>query len=234
MKDDENHALYMTKAEDLDTDKIITDKEKIDKIYDVEQLKTKKYTIETEEAEYKVSDRNNPNYKMVLLDIDNLNLFKVSYETRWTNKDKKIKIEKLNENENYEYIITNENIAPDENAAWSASDEYLKDGTYYVFAKNESGRISKGKEIVIDKIDKTPPESTIFTYEKAIDSITIKVSSTDAETGIYGYQYSKDGGATWSDISKSSEYKFPEKMLPIEYTVRQESSKARPSHFRGV
>lgn len=209
MKDDENHALYMTKAEDLDTDKIITDKEKIDKIYDVEQLKTKKYTIETEEAEYKVSDRNNPNYKMVLLDIDNLNLFKVSYETRWTNKDKKIKIEKLNENENYEYIITNENIAPDENDAWSTSDEYLKDvGTYYVFAKNENGRISKGKEFVIDKIDKTPPESTIFTYEKAIDSITIKVSSTDAETGIYGYQYSKDGGATWSDISKSSEYKF--------------------------
>ena len=92
MKDDENHALYMTKAEDLDTDKIITDKEKISKIYDVEQLKTKKYTIETEEAEYKVSDRNNPNYKMVLLDIDNLNLFKVSYETRWTNKDKKIKL----------------------------------------------------------------------------------------------------------------------------------------------
>lgn len=209
MKDDENHALYMTKAEDLDNDKIITDKEKIAKIYDVEQLKTKKYTLETEEAEYKVSDRNNPNYKMVLLDIDNLNLFKVSYETRWTNKDKKIKIEKLNENEIYEYIITNENIAPDENDAWSTNDEYLKDvGTYYVFAKNKNGRISKGRETVIDKIDKTPPERTMFTYEKTIDSITIKASSTDAQSGIYGYKYSKDGGATWSDISKSSEYKF--------------------------
>ena len=60
----------------------------------------------------------------------------------------------------------------------------------------------------ITNIDITPPEEIDFTYKQNGNSINIIANSADSDSGIYGYQFSKDGGITWSDTQTSNKYSF--------------------------
>ena len=58
------------------------------------------------------------------------------------------------------------------------------------------------------QIDTTSPESTSFTYTATSNSIKVVATGKDSESGIYGYQFSKDDGSTWTSIQTSNTYTF--------------------------
>ena len=92
-----------------------------------------------------------------------------------------------------------------------------KNGAIYARLKNSSG-VSNYATGNVTNIDKLPPnEPTIQVGEVTENSITVTASSTDqtatseyANSGIQGYQFSKDNGETWepSTMQASGSYTF--------------------------
>jgi prepilin-type N-terminal cleavage/methylation domain-containing protein len=92
--------------------------------------------------------------------------------------------------------------------------------------KNEDGileldKVSNGKycaggtykEIIIiegscDALDTTPPILSITSNLVTSSSITIVATAEDSESGINGYQFSKDNGSTWTTKQISNVYNF--------------------------
>lgn len=60
----------------------------------------------------------------------------------------------------------------------------------------------------ITNIDPTAPTSSSFTYETTSKTIKVTASGSDSESGIHHYQFSKDGGTTWSEVQSSNVYTF--------------------------
>ena len=71
-----------------------------------------------------------------------------------------------------------------------------------VYARfNDGVNTSKETTLSIATIDTTAPTEASFTYTKSTNSLTVKASGTDSESGIYGYQFSKDG---WNKLDSST------------------------------
>lgn len=68
---------------------------------------------------------------------------------------------------------------------------------------------SEKKNVEIKHIDKTAPTvaNTIVNLVTT-KSITVRAECVDQESGIKGYQFSKDSGKTWTDERNTSSYKF--------------------------
>ena len=86
--------------------------------------------------------------------------------------------------------------------------------------KNEDEAVYK-----IEDIDTTIPESSLITSATSTNnSITVSVEASDNQSGIYGYQYSIDGGNSWmpSTPTEATTYIFEnlEGTLPFEVVVR--------------
>jgi prepilin-type N-terminal cleavage/methylation domain-containing protein len=104
--------------------------------------------------------------------------------------------------------------------------------------KNEQGileldKVSNGKycaggtinNIVIvtgscDALDITPPTITITSNLVTSSSITIVASAEDLESGINGYQFSKDNGSTWTSKQISNVYNFTGLSNDTNYTFK--------------
>jgi len=104
--------------------------------------------------------------------------------------------------------------------------------------KNEQGileldKVSNGKycaggtinNIVIvtgscDALDITPPTITIASNLVTSSSITIVASAEDLESGINGYQFSKDNGNTWTTKQISNVYNFTGLTNNTNYTFK--------------
>ena len=131
-----------------------------------------------------------------------------------TNKDVEVTITKnVEENYTIEYSKYDTNN-------WK---EYVspvtmeKNGAIYARLKNSSG-VSNYAAGNVSNIDKLPPnEPTIQVGEVTENSITVTASSTDktatseyANSGIQGYQFSKDNGESWepSVLQASGSYTF--------------------------
>ena len=93
-----------------------------------------------------------------------------------------------------------------------------KNGPIYARLKNNSGSSEKYATGNVSNIDKLPPnEPSISIEEVTENSITVTASSTDktatneyANSGIQGYQFSKDNGESWetSTVQASGSYTF--------------------------
>ena len=78
-----------------------------------------------------------------------------------------------------------------------------------VYARfNDGVNTSREATLTVTKIDTTVPTEANFTYMKSTNSLTLKASGTDSETGIAKYQFSIDGGSNWTSVQDSNTYTF--------------------------
>ena len=68
--------------------------------------------------------------------------------------------------------------------------------------------VSSGNTVSVASVDTTTPTETSFTTSTATNNIKVVASATDTESGIYGYQFSKDNGTNWTSIQTSNIYTF--------------------------
>ena len=71
-----------------------------------------------------------------------------------------------------------------------------------------------------DALDITPPTITIASNLVTSSSITIVANAEDLESGINGYQFSKDNGETWTNKQMSNVYKFENLTNNTNYTFK--------------
>lgn len=71
-----------------------------------------------------------------------------------------------------------------------------------------------------DQLDTTPPTNTITTNLLTSSAITIVATAEDLESGINGYQFSKDDGTTWTSKQTSNVYNFTGLTNNTSYTFK--------------
>ena len=131
-----------------------------------------------------------------------------------TNKDVEVTITKnVEENYTIEYSKYDTNSWEE----YTGPVEMEKNGAIYARLKNNAG-VSNYATGNVSNIDKLPPnEPSIQIGEVTENSITVTASSTDktatseyANSGIQGYQFSKDNGASWEPSSPQANgsYRF--------------------------
>ncbi|MGE5455488.1 MAG: immunoglobulin-like domain-containing protein [Ignavibacteriales bacterium] len=94
--------------------------------------------------------------------------------------------------------------------------------------KVSNGRYCAGgtlEDIVViegscDQLDVTPPTVTLTSNLVTSSSITIVATGEDLESGINGYQFSKDNGTTWMNKQASNVYTFNNLTNNTNYTFR--------------
>lgn len=100
----------------------------------------------------------------------------------------------------------------DGGTTWQASNKktVTTNGTYNILARDSRfDQRSTSKKITISHIDKTAPTvSNTIVNLVTTKSITVRAECADSESGIRGYRFSKDDGATWTDERLNSSYKF--------------------------
>ena len=100
----------------------------------------------------------------------------------------------------------------DGGATWQSSNRksFSSNQTVSIIARDSRfNQQSNKKEVTISHIDKTAPTvSNTIVNLVTTKSITVKAECMDAESGISGYQFSKDNGATWTEERSGSSYKF--------------------------
>lgn len=100
----------------------------------------------------------------------------------------------------------------DGGATWQSSNKksFSTNQTVSIMARDSRfNQVSNKKMVTISHIDKTAPTvSNTIVNLVTTKSITVKAECMDSESGIGGYQFSKDNGATWSEVRSGSSYKF--------------------------
>ncbi|MGE5456088.1 MAG: immunoglobulin-like domain-containing protein [Ignavibacteriales bacterium] len=71
-----------------------------------------------------------------------------------------------------------------------------------------------------DQLDVTPPTVNVVSNLVTSSSITIVATGEDLESGINGYQFSKDNGTTWTNKQTSNVYAFNGLTNNISYTFK--------------
>ena len=75
--------------------------------------------------------------------------------------------------------------------------------------------------LLVSKIDTTVPTMSNFTVtSKTTNSITVKASGTDNESGITHYAFSKDNGLTWIGVQEGASYTFNGLTQYTDYQIR--------------
>ena len=89
--------------------------------------------------------------------------------------------------------------------------------------KTESGQESGVASYKVTNIDKTAPASFTPTATSTSNSITLTGSTTDSGSGIKGYYFSKDDGATWTAIQSGTSYTFTDLTKNTTYKLRMKA-----------
>ena len=90
-------------------------------------------------------------------------------------------------------------------------------GKISCYVKNAGNK--KGNNEIEVKIDTTEPTEANFSTTTTSNSIKVIASGKDEESGIVRYQFSKDGGKTWTKIQESEIYTF-EGLKQQEYEIK--------------
>lgn len=97
--------------------------------------------------------------------------------------------------------------------------KFTSNGTIQAKSIDTSGKEAVSAERTVAQIDTTAPESVTFTTTVSSSTITVKAIGKDKESGISKYQFSKDGGTTWSDPQSSSTYIFDKLSANTSYQI---------------
>lgn len=161
--DDTNHAIVFEDSNLLNNNSITTSRTEIEKMKQITAIKQNLEYIELNDKLYYVSSKNIENSSTVLLDCDALASFTVEINEDWENDNKTITVNMVKEVEGYQYYISERSSKPlKSDSNWQDDNKFVKDrGTYYVFIKNETGEISSGKKVIVDKIDRGIPTCTL-------------------------------------------------------------------------
>jgi len=78
-----------------------------------------------------------------------------------------------------------------------------------IIAKNTvGGNYINGSSQAVTQIDTTAPISATFSYTVTSKSIKVVANGVDPESGILYYQFSNDGGTTWTSVQNGNTYSF--------------------------
>ena len=137
-------------------------------------------------------------------------------DERWSKENKSIKIvgtDNAGGSGIGGYLVKSSNTKPaSTDAGWEATSSRsyttvntYDNGTYYVFVKDNSGNVSEGKEVVIDKVDKTAPSCTIRINPNGTAAAYKTLTITSEETNIDLNGYSWDHTDSKKDVVKVTE-----------------------------
>ena len=140
------------------------------------------------------------NYKSTYKDTTEPVVVSAVVEDKWTSTNKSIIISARSKKNNIAgYIVKDSSETPGmSDSGWevSNSNKYttvnkFDNGIYYVFVRTEDGVISKGKEVVVNKIDKTEPVCTIDINPngEVTNYKTLEIISTDSNIDKKGYSW---------------------------------------------
>ena len=123
-------------------------------------------------------------------------------DERWSKENKSIKIvgtDNAGGTGIGGYLVKSSNTKPAAtDSGWEATSSRsyttintYDNGTYYVFVKDNSGNVSEGKEVVIDKVDKTAPSCTIRINPNgtAAPYKTLTIMSEETNIDLNGYSW---------------------------------------------
>ncbi len=141
----------------------------------------------------------------------------------WYNKNPKIVMETsealtggltfgIGKTENYNNEVKQGNIGKAEYQTTETTTTRV-----YCYVKNVGD--NRGSNYIDVKIDQTFPEEATFSYTTTSKSIRVIASGKDQQSGITRYQFSKDNGATWSEIQQSNSYTF-DNLQTGEYPIK--------------
>ena len=137
-------------------------------------------------------------------------------DERWSKENKSIKIvgtDNAGGTGIGGYLVKSSNTKPaSTDSGWEATSSRsyttintYDNGTYYVFVKDNSGNVSEGKEVVIDKVDKTAPSCTIRINPNGTKAAYKTLSIMTEETNIDLNGYSWDHTESKADVIKVTE-----------------------------
>lgn len=144
--------------------------------------------------------------------------------TDWTNQKVKVKI-LSNTNE----LIKQYSIDGGNNWKKYEQDIEIQDNGTVVQARtiNNNNEITKIMTKKIDNIDRLAPNSFEVKITNTSNSITVEGTTTDQEattkdgkSDIRGYKFSKDNGASWTDIKAEGKYIFEDLKLGSTYQIK--------------
>ncbi|MFR8117361.1 MAG: hypothetical protein ACLVAK_10230, partial [Clostridia bacterium] len=96
-------------------------------------------------------------------------------------------------------------------------------GALYARLVDSTGQAGNTATFNLSKIDKTAPASFTPTATSTSNSITLTGSTTDSGSGIKGYYFSKDDGATWTAIQSGTSYTFTDLTKNTTYKLRMKA-----------
>ena len=137
-------------------------------------------------------------------------------DERWSKENKSIKIvgtDNAGGTGIGGYLVKSSNTKPaSTDSGWEATSSRsyttintYDNGTYYVFVKDNSGNVSEGKEVVIDKVDKVAPSCTIRINPNGTKAAYKTLSIMTEETNIDLNGYSWDHTESKADVIKVTE-----------------------------
>ena len=151
------------------------------------------------------------NYKSTYKDTTEPVVTSAIVEDKWTNTNKSVIISASSKKNNISgYIVKSTNEIPDINDSnWEInnSNKYttvntFDNGTYYAFVKTKDGIISKGKEVIVNKVDKVEPTCTIDINPNGEVTNYKMLEVTTTETNIDKKGYSWDHSDEKKEVVK--------------------------------
>lgn len=175
------------------------------------------YWIKIEDGEVDYKGTNTEKWDETVIQKEDI-IF-TSEPSSWTNGDVNTTIT-VKDGVNMSDFVLQWTKTPENKKSWQ---EYT-DATKIISEKNEkitarireknTDRTRATNEENINNIDKQAPIGTLAVENISTNTAVLKVTATDEATedygasGIKGFYYSKDDGATWSEMSTESKYTF--------------------------
>lgn len=99
--------------------------------------------------------------------------------------------------------------------------EPSQSGIFYLWieATDRAGNTVKERSYAFS-LDNTPPDINVVDTSESSNKISISVNSDDADAGIKGFYYSKDGGLTWSGLQTAGVYIFAGLQNATDYQIQ--------------
>lgn len=126
--------------------------------------------------------------------------------TDYTNGNVSVSITYSNETYTKQYSLDGTNWQTYTNPVIVGENNITVYGRGLSIVGNESGVAT----LTVNNIDKILPQISIIATNITSSSITIEASTTDSESGIKenSYQYSKDNGTSWTEVTNQTNYTF--------------------------
>ena len=115
------------------------------------------------------------------------------------------------------YAVTSANSAPAASAFSTTMPTVSKNGTYYVWAIDNAGNISSGKEVKVTALDSVPPVVTKVETQRTWDAAQnwAKITATDDNRGVVkiGWAASENGKVNWQNAESTYTFEFAENAI---------------------